>query len=492
MRPGGNRIEPMLSLHATGRRPARFGESPAPLLIAPTRPANDVGRGCEEPELNPIEKTIRSALEKGDAADRAFREKVYRSVHSALERSIANNPQLEDETIRQRRQMLKASISTVESEFVLATLPSQDAQPAAPEDLEPEEDGAEPEEAAGPTEPDDASADGKDSSEAPAAEQEAEDVPSVEVSDDRTYRSVRQDPPEDAAQDRPDADVMLDIEPRITGDDRELHSQGPRRSPTPGRTRAQRSEPIFESDETAEMLSASAEPYSSGLQGEYRAVPKRRRGRAYAMAFLSLTLLAAAAMGVWWTVDQGLFLSAEDRDTSVPNPPLALEAEEFAPEGAAPSPPITGVADDTADWVTIFDPSDPTRVTTPPGAEAAVIDSDGGPLLRIRTASAEEPVVFDVGQGILDGIAGRRTVFNVVAAAEEGQPTQISVTCDFGVLGDCGRNRYDVTAEQTDFLFDLDVPAGTPAGGGTISIVSDVENQGRAVDIRDTRVSVQE
>lgn len=438
--------------------------------------------------MNPIEKTIRSALEKGDAGDRSFREKVYRSVHAALERGIANNPQLDDETIGQRRRMLKASISTVESEFVVATLPIEDAETPSRAESEPAEEPAEPE---APENTDDGSADETNLPGEQPLEQEPVAVDTVEPPDDRPYRRAPQVAAEDTGQDEPADIAMPVIEPRVDGEDRQLHSRGTRGGPL-RKARAERSEPGFEGDDLAAVPSASVDPYSPDLQGEYRAAPKRRRGRAYAIAFLVLTLLAAVAMGAWWTIDQGLFMSAEERDTSVPNPPLALQEEEFAPEGNDPSPPLASVSDDEADWITIFDPTDPTRVSTPPGAEAAVVDSDGGQVLRIRTASPDEPVIFDVGQGILDRIAGRRTVFNVVAAAEEGEPTQISVTCDFGGLGDCGRNRYDVTVEQTDLLFDLDVPDGEPVAGGTISIVSDVENQGRAVDIRDIRVSVQD
>jgi hypothetical protein len=35
-----------------------------------------------------VKKAIRSALERGEANDRAFREKVYRQAFSALDRSL--------------------------------------------------------------------------------------------------------------------------------------------------------------------------------------------------------------------------------------------------------------------------------------------------------------------------------------------------------------------------------------------------------------------
>ena len=36
------------------------------------------------------------------------------------------------------------------------------------------------------------------------------------------------------------------------------------------------------------------------------------------------------------------------------------------------------------------------------------------------------------------------------------EATQIYVKCDFSVLGDCGRHRFNVTYDTTDILFDLD------------------------------------
>ncbi len=447
------------------------------MLIAPPRPVNDVAAGCEGPELNPIEKTIRNTLDKGDASDRAFREKVYRSVHAALERSLQASPDLSEETARQRREMLKASILSIETEFIPARAPTPAPAPAPIEregEYQPEEEIT-----------------------ADRVEDEREftgaAVPAVEPvasePDDHATAAPEIAPDRDEPETATDFPV---IEPRTPS------QEGARRTPEPGlraptrRSGSERREPSFGDDlGLAPPAADDTGDVPSRLQGERRDLP-RRRGRFYAMAFLAVTLIAAIGMGVWWTVDQGLFLSAEQRDTSVPNPPLALENEEFVPEGTSPSPPLLGVADDTADWITIFDPSDPTQVSTPPGGEAAVIDSEYGPVLRIRASSADEPVKFDVGQGVLDQIAGRRAVFNVVAATEEGKPTQMSVTCDFGSLGDCGRNRYDVTAEQTDFLFDLDIPAGDPAGAGKIAIVSDVEDQGRAVDIRAIRVSIQD
>ena len=97
--------------------------------------------------------------------------------------------------------------------------------------------------------------------------------------------------------------------------------------------------------------------------------------------------------------------------------------------------------------------------------------------------------MFDVGQGILEELNGKKAVFDIVARAAEGQETQISVSCEFGELGDCGRKRYVVGYERAEYLFEIELPARKPGASGTIAINSDFANEGKAVDIYEIRVS---
>ena len=70
--------------------------------------------------MDVIETAIRNAFEKGDASDRAFRERVYRSAFAALERALKANPNVTVETAINRRKNLQAKIVEIESEFVPA------------------------------------------------------------------------------------------------------------------------------------------------------------------------------------------------------------------------------------------------------------------------------------------------------------------------------------------------------------------------------------
>ncbi|WP_378944607.1 hypothetical protein [Mesorhizobium sp. ANAO-SY3R2] len=215
------------------------------------------------------------------------------------------------------------------------------------------------------------------------------------------------------------------------------------------------------------------------------------RGRSLAGMFFAVSLLAMGGIGVWWAVQTDLFKSAAERDTSVHNPPKQLESEDFSPEATAP-PLRSGEADQSRNWITVFSPADPTDVSAPSGTSAEVTQDDTGRFLRIRSGSTGSAISFDVGQGVLEQIAGKHAVFDIIARAEEGKETQMAVDCNFGELGDCGRKRYLVGYQRGEYLFEMDVPDKQPGAAGSIAINSDFEKQGKAVDIYEIRVSVSE
>jgi hypothetical protein len=390
--------------------------------------------------LDAIERAIRGALEKGDADDRAFREKVYRSVFAALERNIAANPDLAEDIAQRRREALKAKITVIEQEFQPAL---RDRPPAAP-----------------------------------ATQPAATPPPPTQAGTAQPPEAPPLGPAERAPSDRP---LGRAPEPSIEAPEPSLDRLGPgprdrfgRVEPTIGDIAAEREEPDF-----AAGPSADERLY----EGESEA-----RRRPWAVMFVVVTVLAALAIGGWWVMGTGLFGRP---DTSVPNTPVETTEEDFEPE--SDSPPLgPGTADSGRDWVTVFSPADPTSVVAPSGASADIMEEEGQPFMRIRSGTGGEAVLFDVGQGILERIAGQRAVFNVVARAEEGQETQISIQCNFGELGDCGRRRYLVGTHRADYLFNVELPSGRPGAAGSIAIVSDVDNAGKAIDIFEIRVSVAE
>ena len=337
--------------------------------------------------MDSIERAIRDALAKGDARDKSFRERVYRSVLAALERANAANPDLPPEAIEQRRAALKTHITTIEREFVV---PAPAPAHAAPSVKPPER---------------------------PANEPAPQPTPKVEA-------AVRDEPAEAGYADEGSFGVAADD--RLS----------------PGHDRPRRRRPI-------------------------------------AMMFIAAILLAAIAIGGWWAVQVGLLSNSEPAE-----PAAAPEAES---ESFTPEPESGAEASGPRDWVTIFDMSDTSGVVAPAGATIEAVEDEDGTYLAIRSGAQGEAILFNVPEALLRELAGNIVVFDIEARSEEGRETQISISCNFGELGDCGRKRYLVGYERSDYLFDVEMPAGAPGADGAIAIVSDVENEGKALHIFEIR-----
>lgn len=220
---------------------------------------------------------------------------------------------------------------------------------------------------------------------------------------------------------------------------------------------------------------------------------QRRRRAPFAKLLTGAVVLALVVVGAWWVITTGAFQSAEQRDTSVPNPPLELENESFqgtrdTGTSSAPAQLPTDTGRDEG-WITLFQPADPTTISLV-GSAAATIESDAtSQFARILSPDAASPVVIDIPPGALQSLAGRTAQFSIVARSDDDAPTQMSVTCDLAGFGDCGRLRFSVTQNDNEFLFRVELPAGaSAAGAGSLSIVTDIENEGRAVKLSGVRV----
>ena len=408
--------------------------------------------------MDVIETAIRNAFEKGDASDRAFRERVYRSAFAALERALKANPNVTVETAINRRKNLQAKIVEIESEFVPAA-------PAAAPDVRAAERAL-----------------GEVRIEAPAPRPAAASpapsaAPSVSL--------------DDASRGLPAAPEVTVAPPAAAPSARHAAPE-PSVAPHPGdRSPA---EPVLagspQFDPRAERSAPAAAPSAeSAVPAQVERVVDGRRRRPFAAMFVIVTLAAAIGAGIWWGMSTGLFKSLAEIDTSVPNPPKVAAEEDFDPEEEPiGAPSLPGAADAQRDWIGVFSPADASTVAAPSGTEAAAMSDDTGAFLRVRSTS-DAAVVFDVGQGVLEKLAGKSVVFAVVARAEEGKETQISISCNFGELGGCGRKRYAVGYERGDFLFEVAFPAKQPGAAGTIAIVSDIGGEGKAIDIYEIKAS---
>jgi len=382
--------------------------------MARPRPVGATERGCL---LDPIERAIRSALAKGDAADRAFREKVYRQAFAALERALQANSGLTVETAIKRRKSLQAKITDIEAEYLPGYVGRAAAAPPAPPAVEM------PRAAARETQP-------SATVDALPARDEHEDMavaPDVVVETDGG-----------ATPDVPD--IMVETEPEIR----------PAPDVRPSR-------------------------------------PNKPRSRRLAIAATTIFLVCLCAIGGWSAYRLGLIGgTVEDLGAGIEAP---AESESFEP-GAEGQPASAGQVDPQQNWINVFTPTQPATVSTPGDASAEAMQESTGPFMRIRSGTSGSAILFDIGQGVLQQIAGKKATFDIVTRAEDGKETEISVACNFGELGDCGRKRYAVTGARADYLFDVDVPVGDPGAGGTIAINSDFSNSGKAVDIFEIKVTV--
>lgn len=224
----------------------------------------------------------------------------------------------------------------------------------------------------------------------------------------------------------------------------------------------------------------------SGIDGPdaYGRPAFSRRPRGFGVVFAIVTLLATLAVLLWIAFELGLV--RPPAVTGSPQP-TADKKERPAQPGPALGP---GTADASRDWVTVFSPADPTSVVAPAGTQADIVDADDASYIRVRSGKGGEAVLFDVGQGILERLAGHRAVFDIVARAQDDKDTQISIDCNFGELGDCGRRRYTVGPGRADYLFEIDLPDVRPGAAGTIAVTSDVDNAGKAIEIYRIRVSL--
>ncbi len=377
--------------------------------------------------MDAIEQAIRNAFTKGNPEDPAFRERVYRSANAALEKALQANTALAPEVAERRRKSLMSAVSSIESEFIPAVESVRPAAPAPQPEPAPELQPA-PE---------------------PLPEPVAPEISVEPPPEARPSRPERRDPDFASADERPDWPAAPEpLRPVLSGDAPPL---------------------------------AGLPPQGQDEDRRRVLVPEPRRRRWGLIAGL-LIFLIIIGLVVWTAVELG-FLKLSSRQGSA-----QVEAPAASGDNSGPRKP--GEVEALEDWIVVFTPDDPTTVQALDGAKAEVVDVSGEKLILVNSGPSGAAIQFDVGQGVLERIAGRRAVFDIVALTGDGPETQMSVACDFGALGDCGRNRYLVGPQRSEFLFEVDVPAGTPTGPGSITIVSDVENGGKALQIAQIRVSV--
>ena len=434
-----------------------------------------------------MEAAIRGALDKAGIPGAQARRRIYDSARSALDRSLERQGITDPERIDDHRHRLEVLIASIEAEW---TPPSESA-PAPP-------------------------------AEAPAVESPHHAAPAT-PQEPVQPAPVRDEP---AAWQRPVYDVPEALGPEALGPEHDVpvapaaqsskaaaspagtdHAKAPEVAAVAPEARsagAGRSDADLDFAPEASGLRASpaaktaadhAQPGTAAKAEKPARKPKapkqrkeKRRRPIFASIFSGAVMLSFLGIGIWWLIESGALKSAAERDTGVPNPPPSLSRDDFAggPQQLNPGSGFSG------EWSNVFTPG---RDGEPrPRGDASVDlirDAEAGDALRIvsRTGDASGEVLIPLGPEVMQALAGRQSMLALTVRSASPEPTQVYVRCEFSVLGDCGRHRFNVTYDTNDILFSVDYDrALAPNEGGSLVINSDISGAGKAIDLIAVRI----
>lgn len=262
-------------------------------------------------------------------------------------------------------------------------------------------------------------------------------------------------------------------------------------------------EPVFEDDfDPAPRASVDTHADDEGPIPDMRSerplkAPRRRKGL-FARLMITSVFLATLGIGAWWVYSSGLLLSEAARDTSVPNPPPRVEAEDFteAPQATAPAGSGGPQALDAQggfsdDWIEVFEPQQISSLRPRANALVDIVTASDGSAAQIISRSGDQAGVIEVTvpTEVLRELAGRTSTIALTVQSTDDKPVQISVECDFPRMGDCPRHRFTVNPQKLDALFRVSFDNGmAPSTPGRLLINADLEGRGRGVNLYAVRV----
>lgn len=396
--------------------------------------------------MSGLETAIRSALDRADRENSETRARIYQSARQALETGLRKQNVDDPEQIAYQRRRLETLIHTIEAEErsrlnVQPAAPAADAPTRRMPSLAPF---------------------GQPGSDA----QDAMRTPSAPVA---PAGMARQEP------------GFSDLPPVSTPP-------------------ASRAEPAFAADwsQPAAVGAVDRHPEAEGplpdMRSERAVAPRKRRG-IVARLTIAVILLASIGIALWWVAASGLLLTDAERDTSVPNPPPQVEAEDFAGaqgEGAALGPQaITSRGGFTEEWLEIFDPSRLSASRPGQDARVDVVMASDGEAVRLLSGKAGDTgsLAVEVPTEILNQMAGKTSTIALTLQSVDDKSVQIAVGCELPRMGECARHRFTINAQKIDVLFRLTSETGmSPSSPGQLIINGDISGAGRGVNIYSIRV----
>lgn len=390
--------------------------------------------------MSGLETAIKSALERSDRTNAELRARIYHSARQALESGLRKQNITDPGVIEDQRHRLETMIHEIE-------------------------------------------------------QQERARLAIVEPSiDELAAAAFSFDPDEHKPPAVPDIEATRTAAPRETSESLDDDAFGGLRAERTDRGLA---EPARQPEPQAELrVEPRQEPREQNALGldirpEQVVRRRKRRGRLFSWLFIMLVLLASLGMGAWWAYTSGLFLTAAERDTSVPNPPPRAEEEDFLgqPQPTLGAPDTQqGFSDD---WMPVFEPTQVASLQPRANVSVDVVGTGDDRAARIlsRSGDADGTVSITFPVEVLREMAGKSSTIAMAVKADGDEAVQVSVECEFDRLGDCARHRFTVNPERSDILFrvtfDRSIAPSTP---GKLILNADLAGGGRGINLYEVRV----
>lgn len=436
-----------------------------------------------------LETAIRNALSRSERSDATIRARIYQTARQALEAGLTRQAVTDPDVIAAERQRLELKIREIEGEErERATGLSPSVSPSS----------APPPQSSAPQSP---------AQRPPVPPSPAPEISAVSPAAAMASRPLRVDPvmaPSAAPQDRVASDNRMDPqmrEPSLDGATHATAGHAPpqaaaaeggladlggmraerrddRLAPPPAPERKGRQAKIKPArgrkGANAAGTGTSGDDLAPGIPGEKR---KRRRRGILSRLFIWLTMLTFIVMGGWWAWTSGLFLTAAQRDTSVPNPPATVSEEDFSGTPAGTPAGFDPQHGFSADWLEIYGPDRKAAASAGASATVETVAMADGPALRITSAAPGESgdVAIEVPVDILRELSGKTSTIALTLQSAADSSVQVAVRCDFSSLGNCSRHRVAASQERADTLFRVTFDRTlAPTQPGRIYINSDI------------------
>lgn len=399
--------------------------------------------------MSGLETAIRNALARSERDDAHVRARIYQSARQALDAGLKKQDITDPDVIDRQRRGLEDKIREIEIEE-RHRIRAAEAEAAARAAAEVQIDSPTP----------DLAADRMDEPSLGGQTRDPSQIEAGAAGDEDAFGSLA------AMRAEPGSDRLAPEAPSFPG-------------PKESRFGRKKKSKATRANRTESELSAPQVP------GEKR---KRQRRGLISRLFIYFIFFTFLAMGGWWAYSSGLFLTPEQRDTSVPNPPPAVREEDFTGAAGQAFNPQQGFSDD---WLQVYTADSKVAVT--PGAEASaeVVAMADGPALRItsRAPGAGGDVAIPVPVEVLREMAGKTSTIALTLQAVGNAAVQLAVRCDFASLGSCSRHRVMAMQERADTLFRVTFDRTlAPTQAGRIYVNSDILGGSQPILLYSVRV----